>query len=463
LVLPFDNLSGDSRQEFFADGMTEEMITQLGRLQPNRLAVVARASAMRYKGRNRSIREIHSELGVDYVLEGSVRRSGNEVRITAQLVHAVDESQVWAQSYDRQVADVLRVQTDVATAVAREVRVNLPVRVGSAGPQHTPKPAAYEAYLQGQYFLHRYMREDPAKAADHFQRAIAEDPDFAAAHLGLAWSYMALAFNGIPGGGMAPVQALPKAESAILKALELDPESAGAHAMLAEVNIRYHWDWPAAEREAQKALEMNPNLVEAHDVYSDYLSVVGRFDDALAERLRCSELDPLWPEMSMELGSTYELLGRYDDAIRAYRHAAEIEPEMAENAHWTVGEVYREKHMYREHIEEWATALRLRGQQQRAARMSSIYAQQGYQPAMRFFLETAVQRRLARKQQGMWLDPLGMADLYMRLGDHDRAISYLRQAVAERSWAVPFIKYNFSALNSDPRFRELLREIGLPS
>jgi TolB-like protein len=463
LVLPFEDLSNDPEQDFFADGMTEEMITQLGSLRPSRLGVIARASAMRYKGSKKSIPEINKDLNVDYVLEGSVRRSGNRVRVTAQLIQVSDQSHLWAQSYDRELRDILGVQAEVAAAVAKEVRINLPVQGAVAHiARHAPSPEAYDNYLRGQYYLHRYMREDPHRPATYFEKAIATDSDFAAAYIGLASCYLAMAFGGIPAGGMPPTQAIPKGEAAALTALELDPDSPAAHAILAEVNLRYHWDWQAAEREARRAVELNPNMWEGHDAYSDYLAVMGRFDEALAERKRTLEINPLWPEMSMELGSAYEFQGRYDEAIAAYRHAAELDPEMRNGAHWAIGEVYREKGMYKENIEEWLIPLRANGQQARADRMAQLYATQGYQEAMNHFLSTAVQRRLARKKRGEYVDPIGMADLYTRLGDRENALAYLNRAFEERSWGLPFVKYNFATLGSDPRFADLLQRIGVP-
>jgi len=458
LVLPFENLSGDPEQDFFADGITEEMITQVSNLRPNQLGVIARVSAMRYKQHKLNLSDVQRELKVDYLLEGSVRRSGDKVRITAQLIELQDQSPVWAQSYDRELRDVLSVQANVAEAVARAVRLNVPTAGEVALASHpTPSPEGYDSYLQGQYHLHRYMRDDPQKALLYFQKALTTDPDFAAAHVGLATCYMASAFDEVP-----PTDAMPKAEAETLRALELDPGSATAHAILAEVNLRYHWDWPGAEREARRALELNPNLLDAHDAFSDLLLLMGKDQEALVERQRTLELDPFWPEMSIEMGNLLECLQRYDEAIAAFRHAVELDPQFENQVHWSLGEVYGRKGMFKEHVEEWVAALRGTGQQARADKMAQLYTAKGYTVAMNFFLETAVQRRLARQSRGEYVDPLGIAEIYVQLGDRRQALVYLNRAYQQRSYGLAFFLHENASLAGEQEFTELVHRIGLP-
>lgn len=458
LVLPFENLSGDPEQDFFADGITEEMITQLSSLRPNELGVIARVSAMRYKRHKPNLSDVHRELNVDYVLEGSIRRSGDKVRITAQLVEVRDQSHLWAQSYDRELRDVLSVQADVAEAVARAVRLSIPVTDDVAlASGRTPSPEGYDNYLQGQYHLHRYMRDDPQKAQAYFKRALATDPGFAAAHVGLAGSYVASALYDGP-----PTEAMPRAEAEALRALELDPNSATAHAILSEINLRYHWDWPGAEREVRRALELNPNLLDAHDAFSDYLVVMGKDEEALAERQRTLELDPFWPEMSVEMANLLERQKRYDEAIAAFRHAVELDPQSENDFHWSLGDVYGRKGLFKEHIAEWVDALRGSGQPARADEMAQLYATKGYTAAMNAFLETAVQRRLARQSRGEYVDPLGIADLYMRLGNRKQALVYVNRAYQQRSYGLAFFLQEHSSLVGEPEFKELAQSIGLP-
>ena len=459
LVLPFENLSGDPEQEFFADGITEEMITQLSTLRPNELGVIARVSAMRYKQHTLNLSDVRRELNVDYLLEGSVRRNGDKVRITAQLIQLPEQSHLWAQSYDRELRDVLAVQGDVAGAVARAVRLHLPAAGEVAlASRSAPSPEGYDSYLQGQYYLHRYMRDDAQSALAFFQKSLATDPSFAAAHVGLATCYMMSSFDGVP-----PTDAMPRAEAEALRALELDPSSAAAHAILADISLRYHWDWPGAEREARRALELNPNLVDAHDALSDYFVVMGKDEEALAERQRTLELDPFWPEMSVEMGNLLEGQRRYDEAIAAFRHAAELDPQFENDVHWSLGDVYGRKGMSKEHIQEWVAALRGRGQKARAEKMAQLYAAKGYTAAMNFFLVTAVQRHLARQSRGEYVDPLGIADLYVRLGDRRQALVYLNRAYQQRSYGLAFFLQENASLAVEPEFLELVHRIGLPS
>jgi TolB-like protein/DNA-binding winged helix-turn-helix (wHTH) protein/Tfp pilus assembly protein PilF len=458
VVLPFENLSGDPEQDFFADGITEEMITQLSTLRPDELGVIARVSAMRYKQHRPKLSDVHQELNVEYALEGSVRRSGDKVRITAQLIELRDQSQLWAQSYDRELRDVLSVQADVAEAVARVVRLKMsPVDEVALASRSTPSPEGYDNYLKGQYHLHRYMRDDPQKALTYFKRALTTDPGFAAAHVSLAGCYVASAFDEVP-----PSEAMPRAEAEALSALELDPNSATAHAILSEINLRYHWDWPGAEREARRALELNPNLLDAHDAFSDYLVVMGEDQEALVERQRTLELDPFWPEMSVEMANLLERQKRYDEAIAAFRHAVELDPQSENDFHWSLGDVYGRKGMFKEHIKEWVDALRGRGQQERADKMAQLYAAKGYMAALNFFLETAVQRRLARQSRGEYVDPLGIADLYVRLGNRKQAFVYLNRAYHHRSYGLTFFLQENSSLAGEPEFNDLVHRIGLP-
>jgi len=324
--------------------MTEEMITRLAGIQPNRLGVIARASTMTYKGGNKNISQIRNELGVDYVVEGSIRRDGGRVRIATQLIEAEDASNLWAQSYDRDMKDILAVQADVALAVARQIRLQIPIGSTSThAPPHTPDPKAYESYLKGQYYLHRYMRESSDTPFPYFQKAVELDPEFSPGYVGLAQSYFMLSSENVD--GLSPHSVMPKAEQAAQKALEMDPDSASAHSILAQINIRYNWDWAAAEAEARRAIELSPNSYEGHDAYADYLLAMGLLNEALEERKRNLEMDPLWPEAIAELAYVYEVIGNYDEAINNYRRAVQLDPSIAAGVRVRIGYIYFDRHM----------------------------------------------------------------------------------------------------------------------
>ena len=301
------------------------------------------------------------------------------------------------------------------------------------------------------------MRDDPQKALAYFQKALTTDPEFAAAHVSLAACYVASAFDEVP-----PTEAMPRAEAEAQRALELDPNSATAHAILSEINLRYHWDWPGAEREARRALELNPNLLQAHDAFSDYLLLMGEDQKALAERQRTLELDPFWPEMSAEMASLLEWQKHYEEAIAAYRHVVELDPQSQNDLHWFLGEIYGRKGMFKEHIQEWVDALRGSGQQERADKMAQLYAAKGYTAALNFFLATAVERRLARQRRGEYVDPLGIADLYVRLGNKKQGFMYLNRAYQQRSYGLAFFLQENSSLVGEPEFSDLVHRIGLP-
>jgi TolB-like protein/DNA-binding winged helix-turn-helix (wHTH) protein len=288
-VLPFQNLTGDPAQDYFADGFTEEMIGWLGQYQPDHLGVIARTSAMRFKGTSKSVAEIGQELGVDYVLEGSVRREAERVRIAAQLIRVKDQTHVWSQTYDRELRRILSLQTEVAGDIAREIRFRLAPRTGTQA--RTPQaidPQAYEAYIRGLFFWHRRDKQSLEKAMEFFEEALRREPTFAMASIGLARSCTVYA-----GLGYGPTaEGAAKAEKAALHALELQPDLGEAYAVLAWVRLT-RWDWAEAEKMYQRALQLNPNDAIAHLWYGHYLLRVGRLQESLEQRQRAYELDPL--------------------------------------------------------------------------------------------------------------------------------------------------------------------------
>jgi TolB-like protein/DNA-binding winged helix-turn-helix (wHTH) protein/Tfp pilus assembly protein PilF len=455
-VLPFENLSGDPEEEYFSAGMTEEMITQLGSLQPERIGVIARASSTIYKSSKKGMGQIGKELGVDYVLESSVRRSGGRVRITAQLIQVSDQTHVWAQSYDRDLRDVLAVQSDVARAIANEIEVKLPAPADRRLIRPRPlNQEAYEDYLKGKYFLSKCCEENWAKSGPYFEHAIEKDPDYAPAYAGLA-NYYSTVDPAHPGDRMT------KAETAAQKALALDDTLADAHVAMARVELYYRWEWVAAERELRRALELNPSDPDAHHVYSDWLAVMGRVEESAAEMRRAGDLDPLWAQLRYELGAGLFAIGHYDEAIAAYRKALELDPGFAQ-AHQEIGEAFEKKGMYKESMEEWQAALRLEGDNDTASLLQSTYISSGFGEAKKTVLQKQIQQ-LKERSKREYVSPTEFAYGYAKINDKDQAFAWLEKAYEEREWYMPFLKVIpwFENLRSDPRLAELARRVGIP-
>src|SRR5262249_34497570 len=323
-VLPLDNFSRDPEQEYFADGMTEELIANLAKISS--LRVISRTSVMRYKGALKPLREIARELKVDAVVEGSVLREGERVRITAQLIHGPSEKHLWAESYQRASQDVLALQSEVALAIAKEIRVQL-TRDERAhlGSSRQVNPKAHEAYLKGRYHLDRVTEEEVKKSREYFEQAIQIDPGYAPAYSGLGDSYATSA----TWGWVPSKEGFPKAKTATLKALELDPTFVRAHSTLAWIKWRFEWDWAGAEREFKHAIELEASNAVAHERFGRFLSILGRHSEAVVEGKRAQELDPLTLRVTANLGLTYIQARQYEQAIQEHRKALEMDPNFA--------------------------------------------------------------------------------------------------------------------------------------
>jgi TolB-like protein len=298
-VLPFDNLSPEPEQEFFSDGLTEEMISELGRMDPKRLGVIARTSAMLYKHSGKRIDEIGRELGVDYILEGSVRRTENRARITAQLIHVPDQTHLWAESYDRDLADILRVQHEVARRVADSLAVELLPEERSQAAAISPE--AHEAYLRGRYFWNKGSGTDAMTAIRWFEQCLSHDPNYALAYSGMADCYGRLGWFGT----LPACEAGVKAKAAATRAIRLRDRLGEAHASLALVSFRHEWKWAKAEREFREAIDLKPNYAAAHNWYAAFLNVMVRFDEAAKEQRVAEELDPLSLTIAMNAADPY--------------------------------------------------------------------------------------------------------------------------------------------------------------
>jgi eukaryotic-like serine/threonine-protein kinase len=443
-VLPLANLSGDPGQEYFADGMTDALIAELGQI--GSLRVISRTSVMQYKGGKKALPQIAQELNVDALIEGSVVRSGDRVRITAQLIGAVPERHLWARSYERDLRDVLALQGEVARAIAMEVKAKVTpdVQARLAGAR-TVDPAAHELYLKGNDSLDR---EDRKKALEYFQQAIEKDPNFARAFLGVAWTYERLGIS----EELPSVEAYSKVEAFARKALDLDPSLAEAHVELADAHLRGGWDWAGAERELNLALELNPNSEPAHNAYSRYFRWVGRYQESVAEARRAIEINPLSPAPYVILGMAYYFGRRYDEALPQIQKVQQIAP--SEVTHLVLGWVYREKGMYEQAVEE---LLQARGAH-KLGHLGNTYARMGRGEEAHI----AIQKLNEESNQNVV--SYAVAIVYAGLGEKERAFEWLERAYKAHDIDMTFLKVDpaLDPLRSDPRFQDLLRRMNFP-
>lgn len=462
LVLPFGNLSGDPGQEYFSDGLTEEMITQLSRLEPQRLGVIGRTTAMYYKGSNKRMDQIGNELGVDYMLEGSVRRSADRVRITAQLVRANEQTHLWAETYDRDVRDVLVLQDEVAQSIAREIRLALPPRERArlAGPVN---PEAYEAYLKGRSQWYERTTESLRKSIEYFQRAIQSEPNYALAYAGLADAYGLLAV--IPWDELSPREAMPKAKAAALKALEIDDSLAEAYSSLAMILHRYDWDWRSAERNYRRAIELNPNNARPHLWYSWLLMSEGRREEALVELKEAEEvtkkIDPLGlVDIRATLANSLYMARQYDRAIEECRKAYELNPNYF-LLHYVLGRSYAQKGMHAQAVRVLEKAVGSRRDNLLlVAALGNTYAVSGRRAKALSIIEELKELRKKRHIPAAYI-----AGIYAGLLDKDQAFAWLERGYQERSDGMTYLKIErlFDSLRSDARFLDLLRRVGFSS
>jgi TolB-like protein/DNA-binding winged helix-turn-helix (wHTH) protein/Flp pilus assembly protein TadD len=454
-VLPFDNLSRDPDQEFFSEGLTEDMVAQIAKLNPDRLTVVARRSVARYKGSTLSAKQIGKELNADYLVQGSVRRWSDRVRVTVELIQAQDQTEVWTESYDRELKDVLAVQDSVVRSIASQIHIALTEEQERrlATPRQL-SPEAYEAYLKGRYYWNKRTGASMQKAEQYFQQAIDDDPAYAAAYSGLADCNSGLAWHGFK----SPTEALPKAYAAARKALDLNPDSAEAHASLG-LAMSHLWDWTGAEAEFRRALQLDPQYANAHHWYGDYLSMQHRHEQALAEARRALQLDPLNLMISTWLGLRYYLAHDYSHAIEQNRGSVELDPNFAA-AHLLLGEDYIQAGLHSEAVDELKRAANLSGG-------SPLYtAQVGVAFAVAGRNRDAL--RMARELEIMsrtrYVSPYGLAQIYSALNKKDDTFKWLQTAYDDHAVWMGYLAVDpiFDRYRSDERFKDLLRRVGLP-
>ena len=451
-VLPLGNLSNDPQQEYFADGMTEALITELGKISA--LRVISRQSMMQYKGTKKSAPQIAKELSVEAVVEGSVLRVGNRVRISAQLIQAAPERHLWANSYDRDLRDILALHREMAQAVAREIRASL-----TSGEHPLPTktrqiiPAAYENYLHGIHVLWDEATSDSARRAIvYFRSALALDPSLAEAHCGLAYSYIGLGHL----AALAPSEAFPAAKSAALTSQQLGHDDSCEHVALGDVYFLYEWNWPVAETEYRRAIELNSSDAHAHNAYATFLAATGRPDQAISQAEKTLQLAPVSSMEQTEVSGLYYIVRQYDLAARQALHVLETAPDFS-LAHLYLGLVYEQRGDLDRAIPELNRAFHLAGPRQVfVARASAL---SGHSSDARSLLA-----ELQRPAKGKYVDPWAVALVYASLDEKDLALKWLEKAYTGRDHDMVFLRIwpQFDSLRSDSRFQQILNRMKFP-
>ena len=453
-VLPLESLSNDASQDYFADGMTDELISDLGQISA--LRVISRTSVMAYKHARKPLPEIARELNVDAVVEGTVLRSGDRVRITAQLIEASADKHLWSQSYEGELRDSLALQSKVARAIADQIRINLnPKEQAALKNVKVINPEAYVSYLKGRYFWNKRTADSLKVALAYFNQAIEEDPKYAQAYSGLADTYALL--GDWQYAVMTPKEALPKAKAAAIKALELDSALGEAHNSLAFCLDGFDWDFDSAGKEFRKAIELNPGYATAHHWYAWHLSLLGQYEEAIAEMRKAENLDPLSLIINADLAELLVLAHSYDESIQQSRKTIEMDPNFA-LAHNQLAQAYLQKHMYEEAVVELQKAVQLSGSSPTAvANLARADVASGKRSEAQKLLSELKKRSIPGYSHASEI-----AVIYASLGDTDQAIEWLEKGYEERFNPGVLLRPGLDPLRSDARFQELVRRIGLP-
>jgi TolB-like protein/DNA-binding winged helix-turn-helix (wHTH) protein/Tfp pilus assembly protein PilF len=448
-VLPFENLTGDPEQDYFVDGMTDAVITNLAQVRA--LRVISRTSVMQYKRENKLLPRIAADLDVEAVVEGTVMRSGDRVRITAQLIHAPTDRHLWARTYDRELRDVLVLQAELAAAIAQAVEIKVqPAERRRLVARRAVDPDAYDAYLKGRFFLNRRSPQGVSKAVEYFQQGIERDPDYAPAYSGLSDAYRMFGLQGLP-----PRECMPKAETAARKALALDDTLAEARVSLAGVLYRYHWDWEGAEREFRSSLELDANYAEGHRAYAIYLLTVGRHEEAVAAARRARDLSPLSPTINVELAMALVRAGQPDAGIRQAQKALELNPNHS-GAHVTLALAYLAQGNPARALAILEKGLSGSGE---GANPWLGYAY-GITGHRREALDLLA--RLTKSSHEHYVTPQSFALIHLGLGDRDQAFGHLERTYEDRAFEATGFLFLREQLAEDPRFQDLLRRMRLP-
>jgi serine/threonine protein kinase/tetratricopeptide (TPR) repeat protein len=455
-VLPLANLTGDTQQDFFVDGMTDELTTDLAQIAA--LRVTSRTSAIQAKESKRSLPDLARVLSVDAVVEGSVARTGDRVRVTAQLIEAKTDRHLWAKSYERDSHDMMALQDELASDIAREIRVTItPAEQERLVATHSADPVAYGDYLRGRYFWNRRTEDDLHKAKDYFEQAIAKDPSYAPPYSGLADTYFYL---GYAWGHLPPKEALPLSQAAAKKAIELDENGAEGHASLGMTRMAYDWDFRTAEDELKRAITLNPSYAHAHHIYSILLGILNRNDEALAEIRKAVDADPLSVPVRNILASRLVVSGRCEEAIAEDKKTIELNPTAVHvgYVHDRQAECYKQKGMDKEAFEEEMASRIAKGTSaQEIEGYRKLYAKSG----RKGFLQQRLQVALAKWNKGHWHgDAADVAQIYIDMGDMDNAYAWVDKAIEVRSTILFWILQNRGAFRADPRFEEMKRKMG---
>ena len=448
-VLPFQNLSGDASQDYFSDGLTEEMITQLGKLNGNQLGVIARTSSMMYKHTTKDVGQIGRELGVDYVLESSVRRDSDQVRITVQLIRVKNQAHVWADSYDREVRHSIAVQEEVARAVAHQIEVRL---TDAESGQRPVNPVANEAYLQGRYFWNQFTEHGFGQAASYFSQAVAADPKFASAYSGLSDSYAFLVITNV----IPPKEGWPKARDAAQIAVELDGSLSEGRLSLA--HFRMHmWDWKDSELEFKKAIALNPSNATAHRWYAAYLASQARHREALEQITQARRLDPLSLTINAEVVRTLYYGRQYEQAVGQAHKAELLDPGFARTHFW-LQRVYEQMGRYSEAMAETQRMDLSPDSVLSMTEMAYASGKAGKTAEARGLL-----KKLEERSKEGYVPAYDLAVVHLALGEKEQALRWLQRAYNEHDWGliVLAVEPRLDPLRSDPRFQWLVRNVGL--
>jgi len=450
-VLPVQNLTGDPEREYISDGLTEEMVAQLGTANPAQLGVIARTSSMAYKRTQKTVSQIGRELGVDYVLESSLRGTGGRMSITAQLIRTSDQTHVWAQVYDRTAKDILAVQDDVARGVSRQIQISL-LPEEEVHAAVAVNPEAYDAYLKGRFYWNKRTREDMSIAENYFHQSIEKDPNYAPGYVGLSDTYQLMVFW----SQLAPKEGFGRARAAAEKAVALDGRSAEAHATLASIRETFDWDWTGAESEYRHALDLNPNYATAHHWYAEFLAGHGRFEQASSEINKALELDPLSPAIATTVGEMLCRTGHCEKAVEQYQKVLQMYSGYPQ-ASYLLALAY----------------ARLGRYEQAVAQIDRAIAGPNLNPGWASSTRAYAAAVSGRRQEALNLIPhvkkdtepefidYNLATVYAALGDNDRAFANLERARIAHDVTLLLIEadYRLDNIKADPRFKELLHRM----
>jgi TolB-like protein/DNA-binding winged helix-turn-helix (wHTH) protein/lipopolysaccharide biosynthesis regulator YciM len=456
IVLPIENLSGDKDQEYFADGMTDDLIANLAKIRS--LRVISRSTAMAYKGTRKPLSQIASELNVDAVFEGTVLRVGNRVRITAELVQVSTDRHLWAETYESQMGDILALQNRVSSAIVNEIRINLtPEDQERLARNPAVAPEGYENYLKGRYYWNKRSDENLTRAIGYFEQATHQDPQYALAYAGLSDCYAIISAEIF--GTMPAADAAPKAKAAALRALEIDPTLSEAETSLATVKFNYDWDWSGAAAGFAKSIQDNPSYATAYQRYSLYLMAMGRTEDSVEQIDKAREIDPLSISINFSLGWRFYMARQYDRAIQQLRNTLEMDPSY-ELPHLILGLSYAQKGDFGLAIPELRKAVELsHGTPLMTSALANVSARSGNMAEAERLLAN-----LSSESKRQYVSPYYFAVVYVGLGKREEAINWLEKAFADRSNGLVFLKVEpeLDDLRSNPRFVALQRKLNFP-